>query len=523
MDRTIEALVRLNQRAEHLNDALISETFVDAGPLFSLLSTRRNQVAYGRRGTGKTHALRYLALWARESKAEVAVYIDMRSIGSSEGLYADPTLPIADRGTRLLVDVLASLHEELRRLTVDPMCPMLAPLLDPFGESITQVRVSGPTEWETVDEEGMTRGRRAQAGIGLSITGPDLNLELAASKSEAMRRSARTLERGVAEHVVHFGSVQRAIRDIVGALPNQRLWILLDEWSSIPRILQPILADLIKRALFPVQGVTVKICAVEDRASFLAHGVDGRMLGIELGADAAVDVNFDDFMIFDNNRGAARLFFMKLLYKHILPVFSEEGWPNPPTSPEAFVKTAFTRNAVFDEFVRATEGVPRDAIDIATEAASSTKEAKISTNSLRSGARKVYSRTKARNLSLDQAALLDWIINEVIGNRRARAFLLREGEGSRHDLITNLYDARVLHVVKRGIAAADRPGEKFDVYQLDYGCYVELAATSKAPRALLGLSPDETGTIQWYEVPPDDYRSIRRAVLDLSKFEAREV
>lgn len=42
----------------------------------------------GRRGTGKTHALSYLEAQIRE-RGDVAVYVDMRTIGSTGGIYGD--------------------------------------------------------------------------------------------------------------------------------------------------------------------------------------------------------------------------------------------------------------------------------------------------------------------------------------------------------------------------------------------------------------------------------------------------
>ncbi|WP_055553782.1 hypothetical protein [Streptomyces sp. NBRC 110028] len=37
-----------------------------------------------------------------------------------------------------------------------------------------------------------------------------------------------------------------------------------------------------------------------------------------------------------------------------------------------------------------------------------------------------------------------------------------------------LFDARVLHIVRRGYSAQDQPGERFDVWVIDYGAYVDL-------------------------------------------------
>jgi hypothetical protein len=115
---------------------------------------------------------------------------------------------------------------------------------------------------------------------------------------------------------------------------------------------------------------------------------------------------------------------------------------------------------------------------------------------------------------------LHWIIDTVIGERRARAFLLRSGAAD--ELIEALYDARVLHVLKRSVSTHDQPGVRFDVYKLDYGCYVDLIATAKAPQGLLPRDDDEAGgSAQYLDVPPDDYRSIRRAILSIEKFYER--
>lgn len=55
------ALLRITKRAETNERAKLLETFVDIGPLFSILASADHQVLFGRRGAGKTHALLYLA------------------------------------------------------------------------------------------------------------------------------------------------------------------------------------------------------------------------------------------------------------------------------------------------------------------------------------------------------------------------------------------------------------------------------------------------------------------------------
>ncbi len=96
---------------------------------------------------------------------------------------------------------------------------------------------------------------------------------------------------------------------------------------------------------------------------------------------------------------------------------------------------------------------------------------------MRVAARNWYQRDKEKAASANERAhqLLHWVIDEVIGERRARAFLLRSD--LRDELINALYDARVLHILKRAISTHDQPGIRYDVYKLDYGCFVDLVAT----------------------------------------------
>jgi hypothetical protein len=137
---------------------------------------------------------------------------------------------------------------------------------------------------------------------------------------------------------------------------------------------------------------------------------------------------------------------------------------------------------------------------------------------IRVGAKNWYQRDKEKVVSSNKMAfsLLQWIVDRVIGQRKARAFLLEANTSD--ELMNTLYDSRVVHILKRGISTNDQPGIRYDVYKLDYGCYVDLLNTTKAPQGLLPLDGEDAS--DFVEVPPDDYRSIRRAILKLDEFYA---
>lgn len=163
-----DVFLRLNRRAETVNPIKLVDTFVDAGPLSALLSSTDHQIMYGRRGTGKTHALTYLAE-TKTADGDVGFVIDMRTIGSTGGLYSDPSVSISERAARLLVDTLTYIHEKLFKFSVDNDkridLSQAGPILDRLANAATNVRVVGTTQ----ETREATVGYSGTAKLGLAI------------------------------------------------------------------------------------------------------------------------------------------------------------------------------------------------------------------------------------------------------------------------------------------------------------------------------------------------------------------
>ena len=98
----------------------------------------------------------------------------------------------------------------------------------------------------------------------------------------------------------------------------------------------------------PISGITVKIAAIEQRSNFQIALNNNNYIGIELGADAAADINLDDFMVFDNDAERARHFFQELIYRHFV---ATEEIDRDELNSEQLIQSAFTQQNVFDEFV----------------------------------------------------------------------------------------------------------------------------------------------------------------------------
>ena len=191
--------------------------------------------------------------------------------------------------------------------------------------------------------------------------------------------------------------------------------------------------------------------------------------------------------VLGERRLAPREFFRTLFFKHPTTRVEEE---EPADSAidglrveRDVVRLGFSDARAFDELVRSAEGVPRDAINIAAKAAFRAKNGKISIPDIRTAARQWYRADKEGALKAVPGGpeLLNSIIEQDNRDKKARGFLVNQ-RGSGAGLITALFDARVLHLVREGYSAQDSPGERYDGYSIDYGAYVDLINTKNYPR-----------------------------------------
>ncbi len=447
----------------------------------------------------------------------------MRNLGSAGGIYNDPSLPISLRATRLLIDILADIHERLLDIATEDGTRVdlgkVGGPLNEFFDAHSTVKVVGTTTVEGA--ESSEHGGSVEAKAGGSA-GPTLSLNSEIKVAETFKETAsgKRVVSGQEIPRLNFGSVGSAFRKLVAALPAQKLSILIDEWSEVPLDLQPYVADLLRRAVLPIAGITVKIAAIEQRTRFLIPDPSAGNIGLELGSDIATALNLDDYMVFDNDEEKAVAFFKSLVLKHVQAALEGRNVAIPSSESE-LISQGFTQIHAFEEVVRACEGVPRDAINILSHAAQRTGTETIAVNDVRAAARQWYHASKDAEVSAHPTArlLLTWIIDKVIKARQTKAFLLESG--TRDQLVDFLYDERVLHLLRKGIAAKDEPGKRFSVYGIDYGCYVDLINTAKAPQGVLDLGDVDADFS--HSVPKTDFRSVRRCVLDLGEFYAAQM
>ncbi len=239
-----------------------------------------------------------------------------------------------------------------------------------------------------------------------------------------------------------FGRLSKALEVATSSIGPARIWILLDEWSSIPTDLQPILADLLRQTL-PVIGITVKIAAIERRSKFTERAESSSdYLGIELGSDTAAAIDLDEHLADSIDRTR---FYSELIYRHLQAFLLSLGKDIKFPTAQDLVKVMFYGRGL-GEFIRAAEGVPRDAIQIASMAAQQARYRPISVKDVQHAARKFYLQDKEAAIAGNTAAEATWrkLIGDIVEGQRSRAFLVRRDRRNLSGGVLDLHDTRLI-------------------------------------------------------------------------------
>lgn len=508
-----QAVAAIPQRSERQQDLQkLVGSFVDVGILPQTRNIN-NQILYGRRGTGKTHVLRVLASELRQAPRNAVLYIDARTLGSTSQ-FSDATVPIASRCLALFRDVLGEIYNTLLDHIVNTAPAEADMLLDSLNELVSLITDTVMT----YSAEAMTaRALAKESARSDSEIGADGKVGLRASistSSELLREQEKTTEYKITEQdKIIFPALSSNIAKILRGY-GAALYLLIDEWSSLPLDIQPFLAEFFKRTFLPLPEVIIKIASLEYRSAFRLDSARG-LIGFEIGADVSAAIDIDDYYVYDRNPARITEAFADMLYKHVQTELPSDylNATFQVTSGTTLARRLFSDMAVFQELVRASEGVARDLINIFSHAYFSAHrrgKEKIDKAAVTEAARIWFEQDKLHNLDDTLQLVLRRIVEEVIGDKKARSFLLPRELGS-DPLIQKLFDFRVLHVVQRGYADKDKPGVRYDIYTLDYGTYVNLMNTSKKPD--LGFSEISSTATDDLIVPFDDRRSIRRIIL----------
>ena len=276
-----QRLQRITRRAERAEVGTLAGTFVAVGGVENVLFNPENQILFGRRGTGKTHALRYLEEQAR-ARGEAAVYIDLRTIGSNSSIYSDRNRPKFERITTLVIDVCGAIREGIIDLVTGPNTPFdlsrVAPKLDVLADAISKVYVDTEFGEQASATTKTTTSNRNEALAELGQE-PEVGITAKRARSSEQASEKKSQSRGERKYTVHFGTIANCFSNIrwkSGYAP-------LGSLGRMKRV--PKTFNLIGRCHTPfdlsLSSVTVLIAAIEFRSIFQI-AVGGNYTGIEV-------------------------------------------------------------------------------------------------------------------------------------------------------------------------------------------------------------------------------------------------
>ena len=482
-------IVRSEQQPEV---GVLERTFVDTGILPQVM-TPNAQIIYGRKGTGKSHLLRVLGATVGREIGGLAVYLDLRTLGSAD-LITDQSRSLSVRCISLYRDLLSAVQYQLLDVATEPRRSTSGPGFEEISRLADVLRrfAGRVTEREVTSELESSESQGSRAGLSLAPRALGVNLSSTDKSATSAKVSNRYTE--AVEDILVFAEVAEALGRAISAMEIRRLWILLDEWSAIPPDAQPYIADFIKRSLLPVAQVTVKIAALQNRSRFSLVTPQSQRIGFELGSDIQASLDLDDYYVYDRGPTKVVTSFSELLYRHLCAESPEDYLRDKHRimDREDLATALFVNPHALRELVRAGEGIVRDFLGIFTACffyALRHGANAIDLISVRESAQSWFETDKAPNLDQAQARVLRNIIAQVVGEERGRYFLI-EQEVASHEKIQSLYELRVLHLIRRGISNPVAPGVRYDLFTLDYGTYADLLGRNEPSRGIESAPSD---------------------------------
>lgn len=471
------------------------------------VSSVKNQVIYGRRGTGKTHLLKALQeqLIVNNSMRLFPIYIDARKfkplLKNDTPLYYSLIL-----FKELVIELLKAAYENIEYLYRNPdrVESNLSFILE------KQENIKSYLERFNVTFKGTTFCKLGDVAFSSSeVTKVASSFQIASRPEVSCSSEASKDFQTSTEEIkyISFSDMAEIVDKLISNFNIERVYILIDEWSEIPIETQPFLAELLKRTFITLK-ITLKIAAIPSRTQLMLD----KGLGLENGGDI-FGYSLDNRYIYELDPDGTKTFFNELLFNQLNLVddtlfngFFDDKSGRPMHN---FINE-FLANQAMREILIASAGIPRDFLSIFISAYNHFMSRKVVSHKhmvvqdIRTATVNWYEFDKKKAVEASPSAklMLDKIIEEILILKRRCHFLIPE-KYETNKTLNELIDLRVIHLRKRGIAHKEHPGVSYNVYYLDYACYTSSNLYHNRINTNL-LNEIET---------TDDFRAIRRISL----------
>jgi hypothetical protein len=469
---------------------------------FDKISARNAQIIFGRNGTGKTHLFQAYAEYCAAdfgSARRLPIYVDcrrldIRSLGGEISIehllkmfYKRLVGGIAeeiDRFARAHIDV--GILERLfggtgatRQKNIAQAVAALGTLLD---EGTIERRIKSYVQKLESEASGSSM---IEGGIGASIKASEDNVHAAAEiKVGGNKRIGRktkkkieTLYNGLA--VLDYEAIRSQIEVIAENAGADSVIILLDEWSDMPRRIQPIIAEMIRKTLGISQRITVKIGALKFYCWTSALLEGGDRIGLRRGIDISTLEDLDALLCFESQEQAVKDFLTLVLYKHAIAEDASLEKLGAIVFEEALCEIIFGNVDAYKDLVRASEGNPRDFLRLLFNCLKSVEVANgktISAEDVTTAVIRHFQNEKMPELvsNAEASDVFDGLYELVI-QKSSKVFLVRSPLARNHPILQELWHYRFIHLVAQNVPyIKENTPIEYDVFSLDYGKLVAI-------------------------------------------------
>lgn len=459
--------------------------YEDLGYLVKL-DNNKNQVVFGRRGSGKTHLLGSLVEFINKERENIAVYIDLRTVVND--IIVDDVLNVDEKSFiyfwKCITEIIIRLREEVMERLESPK--LSKSIREKLIESITLI------DQLLKDISSQKFDKVVGEFSADDLSDPEFGFVKTGAKKEVSKKGLKE------------GFIKDRIESIVKNIGADYLIVGFDEWPRLMRAIQPRLANMLNKAFFSSKRIVFKFATIRFRTQiYIAK--DG--VGLELGADTSDDIDLDILQMWERGLEASKGFFVRMLAKHLNFSIKKLNLDFNNFTNKNIMKL-FASDRTFIELVKASEGIPRDFLNVFKRSydyfVNDTVAKGISIRHIKKAVSDWYQDDKISVLDPPSRAyqLLERLINEVITKYKTKQFILLSKESANKD-IQKLVDLRLLHLLRRGWSSKKAPGERYDVFSIDYGAFISILETKIGKEVQQIWTGDEP-------LPEINLRAIRR-------------
>jgi hypothetical protein len=277
------------------------------------------------------------------------------------------------------------------------------------------------------------------------------------------RRKLDTLNRNLQDY-------KGALQEALARTKSKQALVMIDDFYLIHRDVQADVVDYLHRLLRGT-GASMKIGTVRHRTKL--SRTNGQFIGIEPTQDVEVinlDLTFED---------------MTATTEYLAALLDSLG--SKVGIPQVTSADYLNADALF-ALTLSSAGVPRDFLEIfvnAVQAARNERKVRWLTRTyVYRGAGRVSYQEKLKSLRSDvgpEASRLESVFSDLLAfclrEKRKTAFLLSQEDVGKHpaehDLIEQLMDFKLIHVVAPDTSAASGRGGRYEAYTLDAASFME--------------------------------------------------